>query len=66
MVINSYAMPGGVKLTEQELYKADETTNEIMDILRGLFNISEDSDEDDLLYGQIHEIIKRRIAQERK
>jgi len=36
----------------------DELTNVVMDIIRRRFNINPDSDEDDNLYGEIHEAIK--------
>jgi hypothetical protein len=39
----------------------DELTNEVMGIIRDKFNIDTDSDQDDELYGQIHNIIKSNI-----
>lgn len=36
----------------------DELTNVVMDFIRGEFNINPDSDEDDRLYGEIHDRIK--------
>ena len=50
------------ELTNKQLEKIDEITNEIMDALRDKFSINSDSDEDDNLYGFIHSQIKEGYA----
>jgi len=39
----------------------DETTNEIMDMIREEFKLNEDSDKDDEVYGFIHTKIKQLV-----
>jgi hypothetical protein len=46
------------QLTNEQLEKVDDITNEIMDALREEFAINEDSDQDDEVYGYIHNKIK--------
>ena len=41
-------------------------TNVVMDIVRERLNIDMDSDEDDELYGEIHQAIKEAIEETKK
>lgn len=41
----------------------DYLTNAVMDIVRSKFNINEDSDKDDELYGQIHTCLKKCLRE---
>jgi len=43
---------------DSDIELIDELTNVVMDIIRRKFNINPDSDEDDELYGEIHDAIK--------
>ena len=47
------------ELSQRELEKVDDTTNEIMDMIRKEFNLNPDSDRDDEIYGFIHNEIKQ-------
>ena len=49
-----------MKLTTN-INDVDDLTNDIMDYLREKFNINYDSDEDDLIYGVIHNTVKGHI-----
>jgi len=43
---------------DSDIELIDELTNVVMDIIRRKFNIDPDSDEDDELYGEIHDAIE--------
>lgn len=40
-----------------EIEMVDDLTNNIMDIIRKKFKLKEDSDEDDALYGELHNVV---------
>lgn len=52
-----------VEKTDQQrvLELVDELTSTVMDIIRREFNVNDDSNQDDELYGQIHHDIKATI-----
>lgn len=51
------------KKTDFNIEKIDETTNEIMDMIRLEFKLNEDSDKDDDVYGFIHTKINELIKE---
>jgi hypothetical protein len=48
-------------MEEKTIERIDETTNEIMDMIRLEFGLVEDSDKDDEVYGFIHTRITELI-----
>jgi hypothetical protein len=51
-------------LTQENLESIDKATNEIMDMIRGQFHLNPDSDQDDKIYGCIHNRLKDLVIGE--
>lgn len=51
-----------IKMENETLEQIDETTNEIMDMIREEFKLNSDGDKDDEVYGFIHTRIKELLG----